>query len=510
MENSMPIDAECIARRFAIRPGCRFRGYKAIALPVFSMNLRVLCIESSDIPPIEEFLLRLIQVGVKIPEQLAGLLGLEEGLVHDHLVDLRCQELIEVKDGDCKKILCSLTEKGVVAAASLSRESIKTITIPQVLYNGILRSIVDVGSNARRQLLKPKEAKDDAYEWVKAVPNRYPHPEEINIAELSTAFKKGRKKRGTSELEIIAVKTVLSKVHTLYEPTIMIEYETEGNKEERQFSFIVDGRPVEAYEQALKSVEFQKTIEDISSIQTPRLEERLRQQTSYEEIQRFGRIDDVEQLAAKELATQQKLDDKRQETRESDRSDTRDRLQEEIFRLEQELAEIKKERESRSVKYLWTPEIKTLFWDSINTAKERLLILSGWISTYVVNDEFIVALRAALERGVRIWIGYGFDKNSPRGREQRLKPEWTAAVSALDSLQREFPLMFKHRDVGRSHEKRLICDNLYTFGGSFNLLSFSGDNHFRNNSLRHEGADLIRDSQFCEQLYERYERLFFL
>jgi hypothetical protein len=505
----MPIDAECIARRYAIRPGCRFRGYKAIALPVFSMNLRVLCIESTSIPPIEEFLLRLLQVGIKTPDQLAGLLGLGEDIVHDRLVELRCQELIEVKQGENRQILCSLTEKGIIAAANLSRESIKTVTIPQVLYSGILRHIVDVGTSAKRQFLKPKDAEEEGYDWVQAIPNRYPYPEEISVTELSYSFKKGRKRRNSPELEIMAIKSVLSKVYTLYEPAIMIEYETEGNKDERQFSFIIDGRPAEAYEQALSTVDFQKIIERISSIQTPRLEERLRQQASSEEIQRLGRIDDVEQLAAKELAVQQKLDDKRQETHESDRSDTRIRLQKEIDRLEQELFIIKQERESRSVKYLWTPEIKTTFGDAVKTAKERLLILSGWISSSVVNDKLIAAFRAALERGVRIWIGYGFDGDSPRGREQRTRPDWIAAVRSLDSLQREFPILFKHRDVGHSHEKRLICDNLYTFGGSFNLLSFSGDNNYRNSPLRHEGADLIRDSQFCELLYERYERLFF-
>jgi hypothetical protein len=58
-------------------------------------------------------------------------------------------------------------------------------------------------------------------------------------------------------------------------------------------------------------------------------------------------------------------------------------------------------------------------------------------------------------------------------------------------LNKEFPDQFKFKDVGRSHEKRLICDNRFTFGGSFNLLSITGEarNHEK---IRHDSKTKSR------------------
>ncbi len=85
---------------------------------------------------------------------------------------------------------------------------------------------------------------------------------------------------------------------------------------------------------------------------------------------------------------------------------------------------------------------------------------------------------------------------------------WIEAEEVFKRLHREFPDLMTYRDIGHSHEKRLICDDRFTFGGSFNLLSFSGERRGRG-KLRHEGADLITSSEFCEELYSRYLKEFF-
>ncbi|MBM3216042.1 hypothetical protein FJZ36_14130, partial [Candidatus Poribacteria bacterium] len=188
--------------------------------------------------------------------------------------------------------------------------------------------------------------------------------------------------------------------------------------------------------------------------------------------------------------------------------DTRHVQAERIRFLERENAQIAAERDSRKVKFLWTPEIRAKFREAIETARERLLILSGFISSDVVNEQFETSLRNALNRGVRVWIGYGFDKESRRGEDQRAQPGWLEAENVFKRLKNEFPECFIYRDLQRSHEKRLICDNRFTFGGSFNLLSFSGEAR-RNRKLRHEGADLIEDAAYCDEQFDWYQRLFF-
>jgi hypothetical protein len=109
---------------------------------------------------------------------------------------------------------------------------------------------------------------------------------------------------------------------------------------------------------------------------------------------------------------------------------------------------------------------------------------------------------------VKIWIGYGFDKDRRRGKEQREQPKWKQAEATLLQIQKEYPNQLVFKDIGWSHEKRLICDNLFTFGGSFNLLSFSGGKR-GNIRLRHEGTDMIEDPDFCEERWNYYLSRFF-
>jgi len=180
----------------------------------------------------------------------------------------------------------------------------------------------------------------------------------------------------------------------------------------------------------------------------------------------------------------------------------------ELEESKKKLEEVEKIRSARKVVFLWTPEIREKLWEAIKTVKQRLLLLSGFISSEVCNDDMAKEMRNSLKKGVNIWIGYGFDKDTRRGEEQRRSPNWKQAEATLLGIQKDFPTQFAFKDIGYNHEKRLICDNIFTFGGSFNLLSFSGDSRGRR-KLRHEGTDVIYDSDYCEDRWNYYIELFF-
>ena len=223
----MFLDAEAVASRFAMRAGCRFIGCKPVGIAVFSMNLRVLVLEPRTVPPIEEFLLRFLVEGIDSLRVLSDLLGLSPDLVTNRLIDLRRNEFLDVEqsngsEGDTRFIL---TERGREVARSLRQNVMYEITVPNVVFHGLLRVPVQLGDYSRRQYLKPKEANDAGLTLIRAIPNRYPHPEEINIDMLDRVFKAGRR-RGGAERDIVAVKSVLKMVYTLYEPAVMLEYET--------------------------------------------------------------------------------------------------------------------------------------------------------------------------------------------------------------------------------------------------------------------------------------------
>jgi DNA-binding MarR family transcriptional regulator len=502
-------DAVAIAGRYAEREGCRFIGYQSVGIAVFSMNVRVLVLEQRPVPPMAEFLLRFMLEDIGELQTLAALLGLDQSIVRNCLIDLRRDELIDVADGDADNIRCVLTERGREAAQSLRQNVMQELTLPNVIYHGLLHQSVSVGEEPRRQYLRPKEAKDQGLVLVRAIPNRTPHPSELEIDRLDQVVKRSFRRRPDDPVQdIVAVKSILKSVNTLYEPAVMLEYETNDVKRERQVAFAVEGRIRDEYEKAFATLRGPELLADILSVREQPLKDRVRKVVPGNLLGKLGRLDDVEDLAAQLVASRQRLEDVRTELQDAERPDTRQVLSERIAGLEQEVERLERERNSRKVKYLWTPEIRQKLWEALRTAQERLLILSGFVSSDVVNAEFLDALRNAVKRGVKVWIGFGFDKATVRGRETRESQTWRDAENGLVGLSREFPAQCKVKDVGRSHEKRLICDNRFTFGGSFNLLSFSGDNRGRG-LQRHEGADLIEDAAFCEELYARYLKLFF-
>lgn len=506
----MGLDAESMARRFALRPGYRFVAYKGVALAVFAMDLRVLSLESRDVLPIQEFLIKFMAEGISSLSVLSDLLGLEEGLVESCLVDLRRQEIIDVlsRDGNTTAVDCVLTSRGKQVATSLKQVTMQEITIPNVIFHGLLRNPVDMGGFARRQYLKPKEAQDIGLDLVRAIPNRYPYPEEINIEKLTRVMKQVYHSKSDKH-DVIAVRSVLKNVRTIYEPAVMIEYETDDDQRQRVVSFIVDGQLRNDYEDAFLRSRGPELLANMLASHKKTLVDRLREEARPDIVKKLGRIDDVEILAAKVVAAQQEVQDKREQISQLERSDTKEKQRQEIIELNKaleeslrKLSEAECERNQRKVKYLWTPEIKDKLWEAINTVEKKLLILSGWISSEVLNEKMAGALRNALSRGVKIWIGYGFDKDSRRGKEQREQPRWKEAEATLLGMKKDFPDQMVFLDIGYIHDKRLICDDRFTFGGSFNLLSFTGES-WGNKRLRHESVDLIEDSGYCKELWLR-------
>ncbi|SPJ32855.1 phospholipase D-like domain-containing protein [Kushneria phyllosphaerae] len=105
---------------------------------------------------------------------------------------------------------------------------------------------------------------------------------------------------------------------------------------------------------------------------------------------------------------------------------------------------------------------------ALKTAKKELMIVSGWLSDRVINDQFCGLLESALERGVNVHIAYGA---SDRDGQHRLSD---TAIKALKRLKETGD----HSRKGRltivqrpTHEKCLVVDNRYAIVGSFNWLA---------------------------------------
>jgi len=111
--------------------------------------------------------------------------------------------------------------------------------------------------------------------------------------------------------------------------------------------------------------------------------------------------------------------------------------------------------------------------DAVISASDRLIILSGWIVSYVVNDRFASQLETAIKRGVQIYIGYGWEDSygNHKGTDSH--------IEAMNRLERLKGLYSGNLHVGKfaNHQKILIKDDEYIVCGSNNWLS---NNLFKN------------------------------
>ncbi len=224
-------NGETIARRFADRPGYRFLSYRMVGIAVFAMDLRVLSLESRPVPPIQEFLIKLMSEGIESQSMLSDLLGLDQDIVYKELVELRRIEVIDVLSQDDNGVRCILTSRGKTVAQSLRQDVMQEITVPNVIFHGLLRQPVDMGSSARRQYFRPIEAKDFGLDLIRSIPNRYPYPSEIDVDKLDKVVKQIYSPKTDTSRDLVAVRSVLKNVHTLYEPAVMLEYETIDRRE---------------------------------------------------------------------------------------------------------------------------------------------------------------------------------------------------------------------------------------------------------------------------------------
>jgi phosphatidylserine/phosphatidylglycerophosphate/cardiolipin synthase-like enzyme len=132
---------------------------------------------------------------------------------------------------------------------------------------------------------------------------------------------------------------------------------------------------------------------------------------------------------------------------------------------------------------------------TVRKAESIICILSGWATEYVIDDKFEKLLKDALQRGVNIYLGFGWTSSTGRDRETNAVKVAKEKLYSIQDWSRtkagklyiaEYP----------NHAKILICDEKYAICGSNNWLS---NNIFSNE----ERSWQISEPSFVRE--EKYE-----
>ena len=148
---------------------------------------------------------------------------------------------------------------------------------------------------------------------------------------------------------------------------------------------------------------------------------------------------------------------------------------------------------NKEIKVLETPkQHRKMLLETLDKAEKTIVIFSGWLTDYSVNEEFRDKLKKCLERDVDIIIAWGYQKSGSVGSENKNKAE-----KSIKDLQ-EWTSLNKTKGVLEAfyfpnHSKILICDTKYAVMGSFNWLSNSGG------SENEERSYIIYNKSFIEQ-----------
>lgn len=488
-------EVEKVAKRFSHRPGCRFVGAQEVGIAVYVMDLRVIVLEPREIPPIDEFLLRGLRLAVERESELSSFLGLDRRTVRNRLTELYRAELIapipeSEKDDPC----CRLTLKGTSVTDSLQRSELTEITVPDVVFHGFLRRPILVDKN---QLLRPRDLVD-GIGAIPPMPSRYPAPDEIKLNELTEVVKRqwSQKRKGKAP-ELVNVRSILKNVRTMYLPAVMLQYELLGKARRQQVAFAVDGLLQEDYEKAFAKDGPQR-VPDLLVQKCKTTAELAADVLPPHVVRSLGSLKEADELVEQLDRASAEVERKESILDAEDRADTRLLLREELEKEKVRRKELEERVAQIKVISLKTHDCRHVLTTTLRDVKQRLVILSAFLSSDVVDRQFVETLEAALKREVQVWIGYGMGNQGGRDQERTQRGDWKDAERALRTLSNKYPTLMQVRDFGNTHEKILIRDSDFIVTGSFNWLSFRP----KGKKVRFEDAAQIKIPDYVEQKFQ--------
>lgn len=431
---------QMLQRRFgAARPGLQLIAVEDAAVPVTMVRVDLLAQERKELPITEEFALRFINAGVDEPVAIASYLGLDTA----HVLSAVAEQLSEGhirRTGSQGRL--ALTSIGTDIASTLAATKPVLRQLP-IAFDRLIWRLSDY---PERALISKKEAQESGMTLLPADRNARIGLGDITAAEFNRLL---LRKDDRNKLQVLRIHKVQATKHRYY-PVQLLVYGDE-TRSELELAICVDDELANEHGFAL---------------------------------QRLGA---VERLGLKLEA-----------------AEPRPVLDEELEALRMHAPGTPEEEipsDSAGVHHgngaagLVTSvsvfEHADLLTEALETATQRLLIISPWVKNSVVTTDFIAKLERRLRANVQVTIAHGIGDNDQGSDE--------SALRRLRNLAQRFD-NFTFIRVANTHAKILIFDDQWVTT-SFNWLSFRGD---PDRTYRMEEGTLVRIPAKVQEHYARY------
>lgn len=479
----MNMSAEEVARRLGKSPGYQLLTFRDVGLPYWEVPLKTRVLVNKQIPVLDEFVLKSVHADLRGSSEIGQFLGLPERVVEAVMGELVASgHLAPLPPEESGGFRYTLTQRGsaVLGTSEETRPEERTITLA---YDGLRRTfcIVDRVLQWRPQDLKSQEILE-----IPAFPPDPPDPGPDETSEVAELLREIPEFKDTELLSVLGLSDKRRKFFV--RAVALVDQSVDSG--DISVRFAVDGRPSEAHDRAFALSEGKRKLGIVASLKqgTEAVERVLgrdlvRKRTEDREASALHRA--TENLRREVIELEARLD-----AAEGDDEPVRQRLES----LEQRLQAAESALTRVPVRLLEVHEHPDLLTQALETAQDRLLIVSPWIRAAVVNEDFLGRLDECAERGVRISIGYGMaDDKAPFDRDEQ------AERQLLDLADRHERLCVVR--LGDTHAKVLLVDREFVVITSFNWLSFRGD---ARRPFRDERGTLVAVTDEIDRIYDDY------
>jgi hypothetical protein len=479
VENTQQTPDE-IAHRYDNRLGYDLIDYKEVGLPFYRISVVTLFQVRKPIQPIEEFILKSINLGLVSTKDITDFLGLDSQTVLDAMSSLRINEDIDLLPNQYGQQIWKITKKGeiILRDAKTVVPDERTISI---YFDGLLRIICSKNSF---DLFKPREIKNKNILEISPFPAKPPELSELNPKEADEVIRKlENQSKKKKEQDLIAFKSI-ERRERFYQPALALIYKAKDGNNEIQVAFAIDGILSPKHEDAFArsgQIEKLRIFEQLQNQQDK--PENLAKEVFSDAV--IKQIENKNLLENELLSYQKKIEETRQKVEQDDI----------IQQYEQRIKELEKQIYNKP-RTLKMTEHRPLLEEALSKSKERLLIISPWIKANAANNDLIDRLENLLKKGVDVYIGYGIGGNEEK-KEADIKAE-----RLIQNLSKNYE-NFHLKDLGNTHAKILISDKTYAVVTSFNWLSFKGEANW-NGKFRDERGTMVCDVEEIEKLFKEY------
>ncbi len=484
--------------------GCVFH----VCLPIYEVRLKTTVLAEDELSTPARFVLQLTNLGVTRTEEIGRLLGISDNYVISAAGELLGNNLVD-QWADLNLGITDRGKKVLSDGGKTLRPRNRHIKVP---YDPLTKKIIDLDIDS---LLERTYVRKNGL-FIPPTGPRKPQLSRIHIDEVRNYDRLFGKRRDKTELiEISDVKDARIK----YRYDVILVRLGAPNTDKPLFAAYRSQQYLEEESGALQRLADrgaglvpEDLLTEPSMLRSQPATLSQKESTLFEEIGSLDQnIGEAEKAVAEAKTTQGTTQNAQERTELEARIK---QLEADKSKLEDKLNERENELNTRTqgkVYRLKTEDHRHQLLYAITTSSSELTIVSAWISPVAFDDELCQKLADAISRGTRVRIAWGLGTHKPGYEADRKRGMGTDALKALERLiAKNAKENLENLTVKRTetHEKFIICDNLFCVWGSFNWLSYRGEidrGYRRETSLyseRKEDIDCLKG--VAEEIFQGY------